>query len=378
MQPQMQSPHKEIIRFESLSKNFGSKIVIDGVSFGIREGEIFGIVGMSGSGKTTLLNLLIGFLEPSQGDIKFLSDIAPTLDSPGVYLSVLQHKRDVKHLFGFAAQQPSFYEQLTCEENLDYFGCMHDLRRNIRKTNAKILLSLMGLEDSRKKLGVALSGGMQKRLDIACALVHDPKVLVLDEPTSNLDPVLRKQMWDLIKKINRSGTTIILSSHFIDEIESLCDRVIIIHEGTVRDLGAPADLKLLHAATEEIILETSPGDYAALIRRLKGVSVITGVRKEGNRLCITTTKAEAALLKILHALEANGEILLELGINRSSISNVFEQIIAGRSSMHTPSTHTSSTHTLPGAFHGTSSHRQDKHASQQASQQQPSNRTRGR
>ncbi|PIN69487.1 hypothetical protein COV93_05395 [Candidatus Woesearchaeota archaeon CG11_big_fil_rev_8_21_14_0_20_43_8] len=319
---------KEIIRYESVSKNFGKRIILDNVSFSIKQGEIFGIVGMSGSGKTTLLNLLIGFIEPEMGDIKFLSDLSSNIDSDGVYLSTMQYKKEVKNMFGFAAQTPSFYERLTCEENLDYFGCMHDIKRGVRKTNTKILLQLMGLHDSAKKLGCELSGGMQKRLDIACTLVNDPKVLILDEPTSNLDPILRKQMWELIRKINAGGTTIIMASHFIDEIESLCDRVIIVHNGKITDLGSPSELRTLHPETEDILLQSSPGDHQKIIKRLKDVkSSISRISKVGNKLCITTTKSEAVLHKILHALEASGEILLELEINKSSITDIFEKII---------------------------------------------------
>ena len=326
----MHTERKEIIRYEGISKNFGHKSVLENVSFSILDGEIFGVIGMSGSGKTTLLNLLVGFIEPEVGDVKFLSDLCPDLECRDVYMSAFDNRDAVKKLFGFAAQSPSFYEKLTAAENIDYFGCLYDLRRSMRKTNAKILLRLMGLEESAKRLGCELSGGMQKRLDIACALVHDPKVLILDEPTANLDPLLRKQMWELIRKINQGGTTIIISSHFLEEIESLCDRVAIVHEGKVLEIGAPSEMRSLDQGNEEIIIETSPGDYPRLIPKIRGIGPsIRSVTVVGNKLCVTASKTEAVLHKLLHILEASQEILVGVQIEKSSMTDLFEKIAAG-------------------------------------------------
>lgn len=319
---------KEIVKYESVTKSFGNKIALDNVSFGVHEGEIFGIIGMSGSGKTTLLKILVGFLEPEYGDVKYLSDLSPTYEQRGVYLSALQHKTDIKRVFGFAAQIPSFYEKLSCKENLEYFASLYGVKNKIAKRNTAILLKLMGLHEARNTLGMNLSGGMQKRLDIACALVHDPKILVLDEPTANLDPVLRKSMWDLIKKINSGGTTVIIASHFLDEIESLCDRVVITHNGKIKEIGSPTQLRKTYSQREEIHIETSPGNYALIAKHLeKHRAHIQRLESVGHKLIIHTAKSEAFLMKLLKTLDECKEILLSLEINKSSIREVFETLI---------------------------------------------------
>jgi ABC-2 type transport system ATP-binding protein len=246
------------------------------------------------------------------------------------FRNVLEHPKEIKRLFGFAAQRPSVYGKLTLLENLDLFGSMYDLSKDARVTNSKILLKLMGLWDSRNTIAEKLSGGMMKRLDIACALIHDPKILILDEPTADLDPYLRKQMWYLIRKINSKGTTIILSSHFLDELEELCDRIGITHQGKMENCGTPAELKRLYKAGEEVHISTVQGKYGPLeehLEKLKTKLKITEVTNMGHELIIKTHKPVEVLRDVVTALKDIEDEILDLRMSKPSLNQVFENII---------------------------------------------------
>ena len=226
-----------IIQFRNIKKSFGKRLILDRVNLEINEGEIFGIIGMSGSGKSTILNLLIGYYEPEKGNILFYSY------KDKKYKSAVKNIIELRKTFGFAAQDPSFYPKLTVEENLLHFGSLYGLPKKVLKENAKHLLELAELYDARKQLAQTLSGGMEKRLSVACSLIHNPKVLILDEPTADLDPIRRKETWELIKEFHKKGTTIIIASHFLSELEPVCTRIAILHNHKISVVGTPAQLR---------------------------------------------------------------------------------------------------------------------------------------
>ncbi len=223
-----------MLKIANLNKLYGNKLVLNSVSLEIGQGEIFGIVGPSGAGKTTLLECIVGFTGFQQGEV--------LVSQAGSLVSARRHK-DIKKKFGFAAQCPSFYGSLTVRENLEYFGSLYGLDRNTLKHNAEVLINLVGLSGDGNTLARNLSGGMQKRLDVACALIHGPRILILDEPTADLDPMARKQMAELIKKINAEGTTIIIASHIFDEIEKICSRISVINRHNISAVGSVDSLK---------------------------------------------------------------------------------------------------------------------------------------
>lgn len=316
-----------VVRVTNVSKRFKNKIVLRNVNLSVYSGEILGIIGMSGHGKTTFLNTLIGFLRPETGDVEFkLEHLLDYEDATDQFRSVFSATDEAKKIFGFAAQNPSFYPDLTVEENLDYFGALYGLSRDIRRTNTKILLNLIGIYNSRHVKARNLSGGMQKRLDIACALIHDPKILILDEPTADLDPVLRKQMWTIIKRINEKGTTILMASHFLDEVENYCDRIAVIRRGELIHAGTPDELKGTVSQYEEITLQTYPGNYPYLIKHLGGKKLgIEKVINQGQRVVIYTQKAELVLHRILHVIEHSKETLVEVNVNKPTLDEIFEE-----------------------------------------------------
>ncbi|MFW5865500.1 MAG: ABC transporter ATP-binding protein, partial [Nanoarchaeota archaeon] len=300
-------------------------IVLDDISLDIRSGEIIGLIGASGSGKTTFLNTLIGFLRPEGGDIEFhLSHLLSTSDSE-IYRSVFSKQRMVKQIYGFASQVPSFYDELTAKENLRFFGNLHNMSSDAIDANMKTLLELMELKEARNVKAKKLSGGMERRLDIACALMHDPEVLILDEPTADLDPLLRHHIWQLIRKINKKGTTIILSSHHLIELENLCDRVALLKDGKLKAVGAPRDLKDRFVVEQEIVLQTRDKTYQALKENLMHKH-ISDIAIYDNSLIIKTLKPSLIIEYCLKTVREQGDQITFIDIKNSSLDDVFVKL----------------------------------------------------
>jgi ABC-2 type transport system ATP-binding protein len=316
-----------VIKVDGLVKSFGEHIVLDGIDLDVKSGEIFGVIGMSGSGKTTLLNSIVGFLRPDEGDICFRTDhLLQLSDKETNFRSVFHNTMDVKKIIGFAAQAPSFYSDLTVYENLDYFGTLHNLSKETRRSNIRALLKFLDLESAKKTLASNLSGGMQKRLDIGCALIHDPKVLIMDEPTADLDPILREQMWDIISEINNKGTTIIIASHFLDELEILCDRVGLLFEGRICNIDTPGNIKRRFAKDTEIILLSEPGYYKRILERMDVSKIKRQVEQHG-RLFLYTEKAHEVLSDLLSALKQSEETLRDIKVNEPSLKEAFNFLV---------------------------------------------------
>jgi len=218
------------VKVKDLAKVIDERIIVDRISFSVDEGEVFGLLGSNGSGKTTTFNMLSGLLRPSSGTIKILGK-SITKDN--------EFKRNI----GFVTQQDSFYETLTVRENLEFFASQFGVSGHEAKERVKKLLEQTRLTNKAETLASKLSGGMKKRLNMGCSLVHDPKVVLLDEPTVGLDPVVRREIWDVIKKLHQMKKTIIITSHYMEEIEYLCERVAIMLAGRIVASGTPAQLK---------------------------------------------------------------------------------------------------------------------------------------
>ncbi len=319
-----------IFDIRDVSKSFKQNKVLQGVTFRIEQGEILGLIGASGSGKTTLLNIIVGFLRPDRGAVTFTLYGAR---GEGRAFNVLDKPLLLSQQYGFASQHPSFYEKLTVRENMEYFARMYDLKPKAIRTNVDILVRLMGLKASQHVLSKDLSGGMKRRLDIACAMVHNPPVLILDEPTADLDPVLRMQIWEVVKRINLRGTTVILSSHHLNELDTLCNRIGILKDGVLSDLDTPDKLKLKYTKEQELMVESYPGAYDALIPKLKRANA-TKIARQGTYLVIRTEEPQRVIKDVLALLERQGEQLLDIRLNKPNLDNVFVTIFAQREQEH--------------------------------------------
>jgi ABC-2 type transport system ATP-binding protein len=211
------------VEVDDVVKRFGKQLALDGVSLRIRRGEVYGLLGPNGAGKTTLIRTLVGLVAPEAGTVTVLGRRMPQL-------GVLAH-------IGYMTQQAALYPDLSAEENVHFFGAIHGRVDGVREA-----LEFVDLWDRRKSVVSTLSGGMRTRCSLACALVHKPDLLLLDEPTVGVDPQLRVQLWDRFRKMAAAGTTIVVSSHVMDEAER-CDRLGLIRFGKLLAEGSVADIK---------------------------------------------------------------------------------------------------------------------------------------
>jgi len=310
-----------LIQIKSVFKAFAKVEVLKNLNIDINSGEILGIMGLSGSGKTTLLKTMAGFYEPEEGQVLYYSDKFKN------YKSIHKNLLEISKIFGFSTQNPSFYPELTVGENLDYFGSLYGLSKKTRQTNTDHLLELTELSEFKHQLSKDLSGGMKKRLSIACSLIHKPKILILDEPTADLDPILRRETWQLIKGINKLGTTIIVASHFINELEQYCDRIALLHNSSIIKIGTPDELKAL-AKDEEIIVRSSPGDYEKIAREIgKYASLkIKDMTIKENHLYITTPYGEKSTDALLKVTGKTNEKIIDLRMSKPPIKDIFESL----------------------------------------------------
>ena len=305
---------QKILEVKGLSKKYGAHLVLDNISFDVEEGSILGIIGRSGCGKTTLLNTLVGFIKPDGGNFFYKGN------------NVTKSNEDLKRNIGFAVQESSIYGKLNVAENISYFGRIAGLPNSAIKERTEILLNTFGLTDARHLLGEKLSVGMQKRLDIACSLIHDPEILLLDEPTANLDPVMRKNTIELIKKINESGTTVIISSHLLGDIRALCDKVLIIDNKKAFAFDSPENLEQNFSSHKLIKIESELRDYTNLVSNLYNAGLIKKHQTNENSLWVFTKDVKSTLKSINHFYSNSKDSLLDIDIVSPSLDTIFENI----------------------------------------------------
>jgi ABC-2 type transport system ATP-binding protein len=220
----------KFIQLKGVTKTFGKNKVLDEIDLSIPEGKITGIIGASGEGKSTILKIISSFYKVNSGEVLYSRR------------NIKDDTKNIKKSFGVAIEAGSFYEDLTVHENLFHFGKLYQIKKSILNRRIKGIIYFVGLTDARNVLAKNLSLGMKKRLDLACALVHKPSVLILDEPTADLDPLLRNQMLKLIKKINSHGTTIIFTTQILEEVDNLCDHVAILYNEKIVEEGVLKDI----------------------------------------------------------------------------------------------------------------------------------------
>ena len=218
------------IVIDKLTKEFEDIVAVDELSIEVEKGELFGLLGPNGAGKTTTINILCGLIKSTSGSV-----VVGGLD-------VQKHPYKVKELIGVCPQETAIYPYLTGLENVDLFGNLHAMNKDALRVNRSELLEKMGLVEDAKRRAGKYSGGMKRRLSLALALIHDPQIAFLDEPTVGMDPQSRHAVWDFIKELKKEGKTIILTTHYMEEAEELCDRVGIIDHGKVIALGSPEEL----------------------------------------------------------------------------------------------------------------------------------------
>jgi len=286
------------ISVRDLQKSYGDLRAVDGVSFEVRQGEFFGILGPNGAGKTTTLEIIEGLREPDHGEVRVLGQ-APWPRNPALLPRI-----------GVQLQAAAFFERLTAREQLRTFASLY----GVPARRADEMLEVVGLTDVAGTRAEKLSGGQAQRLSIACALVHGPDVLFLDEPTGALDPAARRNLWDLLRGIAAEGRTVVLTTHHMDEAETLCERVAVMDHGRVLTIGAPATLVRGLARPARISVESG------LLSREEAAAVAAGapVTDDGVSLVITTTEPGRVLAGL-----ADRHALAGLGVQGATLEDVF-------------------------------------------------------
>ena len=242
-----------IVQLRAVSKSFGDRLAVDALSLDVPAGICFGLLGPNGAGKTTTLRMIYGVTRPTAGTIEVFG------------LDIAQSLRAVRARLGVTLQQNVLIEALTPEENLRVFGRYHLLREPELSRRIGEVIDFLELGSHAKMPVRQLSGGFQRRLAIALSLMNRPELLILDEPTTGLDPAVRLALWSRIRELRAAGTTVLVTTHYMDEAQRLCDRVAIVLAGKVVEEGPPADLIAAHLAPEAVELDCSPDEEAALL-----------------------------------------------------------------------------------------------------------------
>ncbi|MCM1052871.1 MAG: ABC transporter ATP-binding protein [Ruminococcus sp.] len=304
---------KNIIEVKNLTKEYKNLKAIDNLSFEVYEGEILGLLGPNGSGKSTAINSILSLLKVQDGSIKIFGKEM----NPDAY--------DIKRQIGVVFQDVAVFDELSVYDNIDYFCGLYISDKNIRKDYILDAIKLVGLEEFQKFLPKQLSGGLLRRLNIACGIAHKPKLIFLDEPTVAVDPQSRNNILDGIKKLREEGATIIYTTHYMEEVEILCDRVIILDKGRIIASGTPTELKSLVNIEEKVSVEINYLDsrYLDNIRMLPNVDE---VKYENNILQVTYKKGQNNLIKFMDYLRKEGIIFNKIFSERPTLNDVFLEL----------------------------------------------------
>ena len=237
-----------VIQVENLTKRFGDFIAVNAITFEVKKGEIFGFLGANGAGKTTAMKMLIGISKPTSGSAKVAG------------FDVFTNTEDIKKNIGYMSQKFALYDDLTVKENITFFGGIYGLSRKKIEEKRQLLVEELGLQNIVNELVGALPLGWKQKISFSVALLHEPKIVFLDEPTGGVDPITRRQFWEMIYKASNNGTTVFVTTHYMDEAE-YCDRVSIMVEGKIEALDSPKKLKEKYNADNmnEVFLKLARG-----------------------------------------------------------------------------------------------------------------------
>lgn len=309
MQPESKGP---AVRIDDLTKRFGDFLAVDHVSIEVRPGEIFGFLGPNGAGKSTTIRILCGLMAPTSGKATVAG------------FDVATQPEDIKRSIGYMSQKFSLYDDLTVEENIEFFGGVYGVTPQKLAEREEYVLKMAGLEDKRKMMTRLLAGGWKQRLALGCAILHEPPILFLDEPTSGVDPIARRSFWELIYQLSAAGHTIFVTTHYMDEAE-YCHRIALMYGGRVIALGSPAELKTSLGAGHLLNLETS--DLLGSMTALEGKPGLLDIAVFGGGLHIKVEDDHHADAVIRGALNGAGIRIQKLDAITPSMEDVFVSLI---------------------------------------------------
>lgn len=299
-----------LVEVRNLVKRYKGVLAVDNVSFDIAEGEIFGLLGPNGAGKTTTINTIIGLTKIDSGEIKIFGK------------NFLKHELEIKQDLGVIPQDIAIFEDLTVEENLSYFGKLYGLKGSQLKEQVAETLEFSGLRDKHKQYPKKFSGGMKRRLNIACAIIHRPKLIVMDEPTVGIDPQSRNHILHSIRQLNKQGSTIIYTSHYMEEVEELCSKIVIMDHGKIIAQGPKEELKGMVTIDENVLLELSSVNDTLIdtIKQLQGIKDCTVL---GNQVTIISQKQSKNLSRIIKCIFDSHSEIVSLNVEKPTLETVF-------------------------------------------------------
>jgi ABC-2 type transport system ATP-binding protein len=300
-----------ILKLDGLTKSYGDLVAVDGLSMDVRRGEILGFLGPNGAGKTTSITMICGLLKSDSGEVLVNG------------LSLSKHIRECRRMMGLCPQNLIIWETLTCLEQLEFMGRLYDLPAKSARKKALELLGFLGLEAKKNKLAKTLSGGMKRRLNIALALVHDPRILILDEPTAGLDPQSRVLVREYIQSL-KTGMTVILTTHEMDEADRLSDRVAVIDHGKLLVLDTPDHLKERIGEGDVLEIKVAGGGEETLDRLQRGLpDGIRHLAREQNTLRFVGSDIPAILPSLMDQLRTSGLKMEDLTVRKKTLEDVF-------------------------------------------------------
>ena len=304
---------KNVIKVEGLTKKYKDLVAVNNLSFEVHEGEILGFLGPNGSGKTTTINCLLSLLKFQSGDIKIFGKEM----TPDSY--------DIKSKIGVIFQEIALFEELTVYDNIDYFCGLYIKDNKLRSKYVEDAINLVGLADFKKFYPKQLSGGLLRRLNIACGIAHKPKLIFLDEPTVAVDPQSRNNILDGIKKLRDDGATILYTTHYMEEVELLCDRIIILDKGGILASGTLEELKDLAKIEEKITVEVYNIDQDVL-EKIKKIKTVDEAILNNNTLIVTYKKGNNNLKKLIDFLEDEKVTYSKIFSERPTLNDVFLEL----------------------------------------------------
>ncbi|HUI55381.1 MAG TPA: ATP-binding cassette domain-containing protein [Bryobacteraceae bacterium] len=299
-----------MIEVEQLRKSFGDLTAVDGVSFAARPSEIFGLLGPNGAGKTTTISCISGLLTPTGGRVRVMGHDVVS-DGPAA-----------RRVLGVVPQEVSLYDDLSASENLAYWGGTQGMRNPLLRERIQAVLELTGLQDRAREPVKRFSGGMRRRLNFACGTIHTPKVLLLDEPTVGVDPQSRVRLLDLVRAEAKAGVCVLYTTHYMEEAETLCDRLAIVDHGKIIAAGTLAELRSLLAQRDLLRLSGmfQPEAAKAAIQHIDSIEV---VQSDENLLVLSLADASRRLPAIFAALQAAGADVRGTTLTQPSLESLF-------------------------------------------------------
>ena len=313
LMPESSTPYA--VTLKDLTKRFGDFVAVDKVSLDVKKGEIFGFLGPNGAGKSTTIRMLCGILTPSGG-----SGTVAGFD-------IISQPEEIKKSIGYMSQRFSLYDDLTVEENIDFYSGIYKIPAERKKERKEWVIGMAGLAEHRASRTAILSGGWKQRLALGCAILHEPPIIFLDEPTSGVDPISRRNFWDLIYHLAGEGVTVFVTTHYMDEAE-YCDRLGLIYRGELIALDTPAGLKDRHMAEEIVeVLCERPQEAIGIIEELQGVR---HAALFGRGLHVVAEAADAAAAAIAAKLEQQGFTGISTEKITPSLEDVFVSLIEAR------------------------------------------------